>query len=314
MTRFRSRHATRVAIVAGPALCGAGLLLAQTTPPDISFAPRSDPSLKDPDNPTKEFGVDFAQVEFGSPLSRADLMKVTPDNLAVASQEQLDQIYARSTAGTIPDGPYLSNLFFPHGENFGSRLGEIVGGMRGRVADAGVEAIEAVVRSLWKGKVFNRDQRVLWNMVENLVKLRDRIDDPSTVPTSNIPRGGFLGRILPEDRVWLLFPAKVYCGQSLLDSRRESIILDYNYADEIDGYRARPDGLAGRGGLRIRDEIRMVRPGLYLGRAYANRMFLLNFTLYNPDVAEAESARFTAGIAVAEDCWAGEQARKAAVR
>lgn len=235
-------------------------------------------------------------------------MKVTPDNLAVASQEQLDQIYARSTAGTIPDSPYLSNLFFPHGENFGSRLGEIVGGMRGRAADAG--AIEAVVRSFWKGKVFNRDQRVLWNMFENLVKLRDRIDDPSTVPTSNIPRGGFLGRILPEDRVWLLFPAKVYCGQSLLDSRRESIILDYNYADEIDGYRARPDGLAGRGGLRIRDEIRMVRPGLYLGRAYANRMFLLNFTLYNPDVAEAESARFTAGIAAAED----EQARKAAVR
>ena len=79
----------------------------------------------------------------------------------------------------------------------------------------------------------------------------------------------------------LLFPAKIYCGQSLLDARRDSVIVDYSYNDDINGYRKSPDLLAGRGGLRIRDEIRMVRPGLYLGRAYANRAFLLNFTLFN---------------------------------
>jgi hypothetical protein len=311
---FVSKQTIRMAAAALLTLWGTGPVLAQTTPPDIPFAPNFDPSIKDPDNPTKVFRLDFARVDEEFPLSRTDRMTITPENLAVASQEQLDQIYARSSAGLLPDGAYLSNLFFPPGENLGSRLGEIVGGMKGRLADASVEALEAVGRRLWKGKVFSREQRVAWNMVENLIALRDQIDDVSTVPTTVIPRSGLLGRILPEDRVWLLFPAKVYCGQSLVDSRRESLILDYNYADEIDGYRARPDALAGRSGLRIRDEIRMVRPGLYLGRAYANRMFLLNFTLYNPDVAEAEAARFAAGATIADDCWPGEQVRKATVR
>ena len=68
------------------------------------------------------------------------------------------------------------------------------------------------------------------------------------------------------------------------------------------------------GGLRIRDEIRMVRPGLYLGRAYVNRAFLLNFTLFNADVAERDGPAFARGEAVAEDCWPGEQRRTTVVR
>ena len=43
-----------------------------------------------------------------------------------------------------------------------------------------------------------------------------------------------------------MFPARLYCGQSLLDSRRESVIIDYFFTDEIPGYRERPDYLAGR--------------------------------------------------------------------
>jgi hypothetical protein len=31
----------------------------------------------------------------------------------------------------------------------------------------------------------------------------------------------------------------------------------------------------------VRDEIRMIRPGFYLGRAYLDRGFALNFTLYD---------------------------------
>lgn len=87
------------------------------------------------------------------------------------------------------------------------------------------------------------------------------------------------------------------------------MIVDYHFADDIEGYRARPDLLAGRGGLRIRDEFRMVRPGFYLGRAYANR---INFTLFNPDVAERVAQAFESGGALAEDCWpASEQIRRA---
>ena len=61
--------------------------------------------------------------------------------------------------------------------------------------------------------------------------------------------------------------------------------------------------------MRVRDEIRMVRPGFYLGRAYVNRLFLLNFTLYNADVADAGAAAFNSGKPITEDCWPGEQMR-----
>ena len=50
----------------------------------------------------------------------------------------------------------------------------------------------------------------------------------------------------------------------------------------IDGYRRVPDALAGSEGLDIRDEVRQVRAGLYLGRAYFRTIFRLNFTLADP--------------------------------
>ena len=53
---------------------------------------------------------------------------------------------------------------------------------------------------------------------------------------------------------------------------------------------SKPDFLAGRDGLAVRDEIRMVRPGFYLGRAYLGKVFLLNFTLYNKAIAERDGA------------------------
>jgi hypothetical protein len=195
-----------------------------------------------------------------------------------------------------------------------SRLQEIVGGLEGRIIDVNIGLLERVGGLIWKGKQIKRDQRILHNMIEDLAVLGLVVDDPGTVPKTTIPRDGPLRRIIPKDEVSLLFPAKIYCGQSLLDARRESVIVDYSYNDDIAGYRKSPDSLAGRGGLRIRDEIRMVRPGLYLGRAYANRMFLLNFTLFNADVAEREGPAFARGGAVAEDCWPGEQQRTSAVR
>ena len=310
----RSHHGAGIAL-AILLIAGACSASAEPVPPAIPFAPIEDTALKDPDNPIKRFRVDLARVEHEFPLSRADRMKITPDNLAALSQEQVDQIYGRLTAGPIPDGPYFGDLFFAHGDSVApgtilrTRLGEILGGLEGRLVDVGIERLETLGGGLWKGKVFNREQRVLRNMIENNPVLLRLVDDP---PTTTIPRSGPLARLFSTDRVWLLFPAKLYCGQSLLDTRRESVIVDYHFSDDIDGYRARPDSLAGRGGLRIRDEIRMVRPGFYLGRAYANRMFLLNFSLFNPEVAEREAAAFSAGGALAEDCWpASEQIRGA---
>jgi hypothetical protein len=43
------------------------------------------------------------------------------------------------------------------------------------------------------------------------------------------------------------------------------------------------------------------------------KVFLLNFMLYNPEVAEAGLEAFAAGEPIAEDCWTGEQLRQAAL-
>lgn len=281
----------------------------QVERPEIAFAPLEDKSIHDPDNPTKVFRVNFAKVETEYPLSRAELMSLTPENLTTFSQEEIDQIYGRLTAGPIPDGAHQGTLFFARGDSLRQRVDEIVGGMPGRIAGEKLDVLERIGGTLWKGKMVDRANGTLRNFIEDLKPLEGIVDDVDTVPTASVPRGGLLGRFLPNTTVWLLFPAKVYCGQSLLDGRRESIIVDYAFADEIDGYRESPDGLAGRKGLKIRDEIRMIRPGFYLGRAYMNRAFLLNFTLYNPEVADAEAESFVGGVPLVEDCWTGEQVR-----
>ena len=319
MTMMTSRS-VHVAALAVALLAASSVKLAAQSGPNIPFAPIEDTALKDPDNPAKRFRVDFARVESDFPLTRQHLMSITPQNIAKLTQEQVDQIYGRITAGPIPDGQYAGNLFFARGDSIAPqadlrpRLEQILGGLEGRLAGTGIEVLEDVGRKLWKGKVFFRDQRILRNMIENTPVIQALTDDPKTVQTTAVPRQGLLGKLLgfKRDKVWLLFPAKLYCGQSLLDGRRESIIVDYNYSDEIEGYRKSPDSLGGRGGLRIRDEIRMIRPGFYLGRAYTNRMFLLNFTLYNADIANRGGRAFSSAGAIAEDCWPGEQGRSAA--
>ncbi len=283
--------------------------------PDVPFAPLTDPSIQDPDNPIKVFRVDFAKVEQDFPLSREDLMRLTPGGLLQLNQEEIDQIYGRLTAGPIPDGPYEGDLFFARGgeDELVPRLEEILGGIEGRFAGRKIELLEDVGRSLWKGKMFYRDQRLLRNFIDDFQPLRPLIGDAGALEKAEVPREGWLKGFLPTTDVWLMFPAKLYCGQSLLDARRESIVIDYAYSETLPGFQASPDSLVGRGGLRIRDEIRMIRPGFYLGRAYARNMFLLNFTLYNPEVADASAEAFAAGEAVAEDCWVGEQVRHAAI-
>ena len=259
-------------------------------PPDIKFAP---------DNADYRLKMDLAEVEYKYPLSPADLQKITPENLATLSQEQIDQIYARLSAGPVPDGPYDGSIIFPSGSSGKLRLSEIVGGVTGAALDLKGIALDAVGEQLWQGKVFFRDERVL----------RNRIDDLTALKKAGLIQGEPKKVSVNGKDAWLLFPAKLYCGQSLLDARRESIIVDYLFTDEIPGYLEKPDFLAGRRGARVRDEIRMVRPGFYLGRAYLDRVFGLNFTLYNKAIAERDAEAFLKTGQVNEDCWSGTQAR-----
>lgn len=268
-----------LALVALPLLAGC----ATARRPDIPFASYGKGYASKPD---------LARVEREHPLTPAQRAALTPASLATLTQEELDQLYARLTAGPIPDGPFQGTVIFADGGGL-RRLREILGGVKGFVADLGVDSLEHLAEALWKGKIFYRDDMVLRNQITRRRTIARLFDaDLSRMRTETIN-----GR-----KVGLLFPAKLYCGQSLLDSRRESVIIDYFFGDEIDGYLPEVDYIAGRNGLRVRDEIRMVRPGFYLGRAYLGKLFLLNFTLYDEDAAGRGQAAFASTGQVAEDC------------
>ncbi len=266
-----------------------------TAPPAIVFAPAG------ADYQTKP---DFAQLEYQHPIPTGELARITPQYLASLDQEQVDQIYARLSAGPIPDGPFDGDLFFPKGGSGALRATEILGGMKGLLAQFQGKKLELLGRALWKGKVFYRKEGILRNRIEDTLLIKPLIQGD----LADLPKIKVNGH-----DAWLLFPAKLYCGQSLLDGRRESIIIDYAFSDEIPGYRERPDFLAGRRGFKVRDEIRMVYPGFYLGRAYLDRVFLLNFTLYSKDIAERDSAAYFKTGQAQEDCWPGSQARHVAL-
>lgn len=262
-----------------------------TPKPDIKFATYGTDYQSKPD---------FAAIEHNHPLTPAELDKITPRYLSTLDQEQIDQIYARLSAGPIPDGAFDGDLFFPRGGSGKLRLSEIVGGLPGLVVQLKGKKLDLIGETLWKGKVFYRNERVL----------RNRIEDINLLRTMGLVEGEPKKIDVKGKDAWLLFPAKLYCGQSIMDSRRESIIIDYAFTDEIEGYIEKPDFLAGRRGFKVRDEIRMVRPGFYLGRAYLDRIFILNFTLVNDEIAARDGPAFTKSGQSHEDCWTGTQARK----
>jgi hypothetical protein len=285
------KAASAVALVSVAAVLGLSACSKKVETPNIPFAPY---------DKSYSSKLDMAQVDYLYPIPTAELARLTPDYLATLDQEQLDQIYARLTAGPIPDGAFDGRILLPKGSSGKFRLSEIVGGFAGTALNLKGLVLEDVGEALWRGKVFYRQERVLRNRIEDLAVLK-KIGLVQGEPK----KMDFNGK-----QTWLLFPAKLYCGQSLLDARRESIIIDYFFTDEIPGYQENPDFLAGRRGLRVRDEIRMIRPGFYLGRAYLDKGFALNFTLYNKDMDDKGQEAFVKTGTVQEDCWPGTQQRK----
>ncbi|MEO8410846.1 MAG: hypothetical protein ABI478_09775 [Propionivibrio sp.] len=284
---MRLHHLRTILIVfAGLGLSACG----DPEPPNIAYAPYGK------DHPVQ---LDFAQVDYRYPIATSELAKITPDYLATLEQEQLDQLYARLVAGPIPDGAFDGRILLPRGSSGKFRLSEIVGGFAGTALHLKGLVVEDIGEALWRGKVFFRDERVL----------RNRIEDLSVLKKIGLVEGEPKKMKYGGKDTWLLFPAKLYCGQSLLDSRRESIIIDYLFTDEIAGYQENPDFLAGRRGLKVRDEIRMIRPGFYLGRAYLDRGFALNFTLYDQATDDRARDDFVKTGAVQQECWPGTQLR-----
>jgi hypothetical protein len=280
---------TRVHV--GALAAGLAASLACTRPADVPFGDHGGHYATQ---------IDFARLEQEKPLTRGHLLDLSPANLEKMSQEQVDQVYARLTAGPIPDGPYEGTFFFAQGGGL-PRIGEQLGGLKGQAVGLKLQLLELVGQKIWKGKVFYRQERVLRNMIDRRATVNAFLARQK-VEAANLRSIDFQG-----NQAYLLFPARLYCGQSLLDGRRESVIIDYAFTDEIPGYEPAVDALGGREGTQIRDEIRMVRPGFYLGRAYLSRVFALNFTLRNAEVEKAGRDAFLATGRIEEDCRVGGQ-------
>lgn len=241
-------------------------------------------------------GLSDDEIEKQHPLTDAGRQELTPENVEKLTQWQVNQLYARLDGGAIPKGPWQGRFFFAEGSgvtDIASAVKGLPGEVLEKIVNVKLEKLNKLGEALWKGKYFFKDEGVLRNMIDHERILGEIFDiDPSEVRKTEV-----------ESReVALLFPAKLYCGESLQDARRESVIIDYAESDTIEGYIPKIDFLAAKQGLNIRDEIRFVRPGFYLGLAYfLEGKLLLTFTLYN----EAEAQ---AGVTPTPECSDGRSA------
>jgi hypothetical protein len=233
-------------------------------PPNVRFAPA---------------GTDNARLRSEFALTNDERLSLTPDSIRHLTQEQIDQLYRRLSSGPMPDGPFRGDLFVPTDANGHARLSDVADPVPPLLRDVAGMQLRDLGRAFWKGKVFFRSQGILRNRIEDLAILKPVIKN-----TNTIQKLTFDG-----NTTWLLFPAKVSCGDSRLDPSQRSIVIDYSRGREVEGYRDVPDKIAGPDGLNILDEIRVIRRGLYLGRAYFGAKFALNFTLLDPTVPVSAS-------------------------
>ena len=95
----------RIARIALAALTALGVAsCSKPEPPEITFAPYAK---------SYQTKMSLAQVDYKFPIPPAELAKITPDYLATLDEEQIDQIYARLTAGPIPDGAFEGRILLP---------------------------------------------------------------------------------------------------------------------------------------------------------------------------------------------------------
>ena len=245
----------------------------RTAAPPIRFAPP---------------GTDVPRLRAEFALTDAERLALTPEAMRSLTQDQVDQIYARLSAGPIPDGPFRGDLFFPRDKDGRARISDMTDASPNVLGPAAALTAEELGRMLWRGKVFFRTQGIVRNRIEDLLILRPIVNDVKTIPKLT-----FDGQT-----TWLLFPARLSCGESRFDATRKTIVVDYAQTAKIDGYREIPDKLAGPEALNIFDEVRVIRRGFYLGRSYFGPRFALNFTLLDPAVAAGAATTAT----VQEEC------------
>ncbi|HEX9277414.1 MAG TPA: hypothetical protein VGA51_13575 [Casimicrobiaceae bacterium] len=130
------------------------------------------------------------------------------------SQAQLDELFANSPAGDIPNGEAKGTAIIAPGTRYSAQIAELIN------------------HFAWQGKNFDDQHGTLKN------------------------------RILAFGLEAII--AKVYKAPSWTDGK-ECIVLDYSETSFV--------------AHRIRDEIRLIAPGRYLGVVYWDKKRLINFAL-----------------------------------
>jgi len=146
------------------------------------------------------FDLPHAEYKNGTFHSNFNVPVAHLDDLLSCSQADLDLLYSKSVAGSIPAGESSGKAIFFPGSKFGT-------------------AFAKTASSLWQGKVFDLGKGILVNKVLGFKAIK----------------------------------AEVLLGKSFFDDK-DAVIIDYQNTSLI----ASP----------IRDEIREIGPGLYLGRVY----------------------------------------------
>jgi hypothetical protein len=203
--------------------------------------------------------ADFSTIEKLAPLNKANLSKIQPGELRSLTNEEFNQLYARAQSGPMLKGDYnatvlqksplfqlikkkvLKNFHLPN-----PMAVTLLSGCSGSPEDCLIEL-------LWKGKRFLP---------------KNNFDQVESQTVLNLPLG-----------VMTLFPMNTYCGISQIDTRRESLIVDGTFADDFSSYVPLRDEIVTRKNLSITEEYRMIRPGLYIGKVYSNRVFMFNVAL-----------------------------------
>ncbi|GAC1414640.1 MAG: hypothetical protein NVSMB5_02870 [Candidatus Velthaea sp.] len=153
----------------------------------------------------------------GIPEVREAMMALDSAQLLKMSSQALDDLFAQSDAGPIPNGPADGTAIIAPGTVYSAAIAQMVNLFS------------------WQGKTF---------------------DGPHGVLTNRISILGFNAIV-----------AEVYDGESWFD-KKPCIVLDYSKTSMI--------------AKRVRDEIRLVAPGLYLGLVYWDDKRLIHFSLQFP--------------------------------
>jgi hypothetical protein len=241
--------------------------------------------------------ADQAWVEQNAPLNLQTRSLITAEDLKTLTQEEMDQLYFRLSSGPIQPGDYQES-FMAKGPLAQAIKNFVLQKFKGvqvfsKVLCGSKETLECITELAFKGKrIYSPETASGEYYSRNAV---DRIPARALMAVmtpflQQFNSDNWLGQTKSTfngEAKFMISPAHIYCGQSMVDHRRESIVMDYAWGSDFKPFVAGLDDLFGRNYLDVRNELRMVRPGLYLGRAYAQKIFLLNFVLSNPNAQEA---------------------------